>query len=134
MWDPAAQTDIDRLQAVQRTAARLAPDWHQKTASVKLMVQELYWPSLDQPRGTARLGMPYKVNSGLAAVTCRLLKKQPQRARTTHTSTFERIPCRADYRLNSFFPGTVMDWNTLPSETLSAPSNGAFISRAAKFQ
>ena len=39
-----------------------------------------------------------------------LLKKQPQRARRTHTSTFERIiyiPCRADYSLNSFFPRTV---------------------------
>ena len=41
-----------------------------------------------------------------------------RRSRRTHTSAFERIPCRADYRLNSFFPRTVRDWNTaLPPET-----------------
>ena len=72
-WDPAAQKDIDRLEAVQRRAARFALNRHQKTASVKQMLQELDWPSLEQRRRTARLGMLYKINSGLAAVKCPLL-------------------------------------------------------------
>ena len=98
--------DIDRLEAVQRKAARFALNRHQKTASVKQMLQELNWPSLEQLRWTARLSMLYKINSGLAAVKYPLLKKHPKRARRSQTSTFERIPCRADYRLNSCFPGT----------------------------
>ena len=85
------------------------------------MLQELDGPSLEHRLRTARLGMLYKINSGLAAVKCPLLKQQPQRARRNHTSTFERTPCRADYRLISFFPRTVRDWNTLPPETVSAP-------------
>ena len=98
------------------------------------MLEEFDWPSLEQRRRTAPLGMLYKVSSGLAAVKRPLLKKQPQTTRRAHTSTFERMPCRADYRLNSFFPRTVRDWNTLPPETVSAPSIGAFISRVAKLQ
>ena len=50
VWDPAAQKDIDRLEAVQRRAARFALNRHQKTASVKQMLQELDWPSLEQLR------------------------------------------------------------------------------------
>ena len=76
--DPAAQKDIDRLEAAQRRAARFALNRHQKTASVKQMLQELDWPSLEQRRRTAQLGMLYKINSGLAAVKCPLLKKHPQ--------------------------------------------------------
>ena len=41
VWDPAAQKDIDRLETVQRRAARFALNRHQRTASVKLMLQEL---------------------------------------------------------------------------------------------
>ena len=36
--DPAAQKDIDRLETVQRRAARFALNRHQRTASVKLML------------------------------------------------------------------------------------------------
>ena len=78
--------------------------------------------------------MLYKINSRLAAAKCPLLKQLTQGARRTHTSTFERIPCCADYHINSFFPRMVKDWNTLPPETVSAPSFGAFISRVAKHQ
>ena len=73
--------------------------------------------------------MLYNANSGLAAIKFPLLKKLPQRARRDHTSTSGRIPCRVDHCLNSFFPRTVGDWNTLPPEMVSAPSTGAFISR-----
>ena len=75
--------------------------------------------------------MLYKVSSGLAAVKRPLLKKQPQTTRRAHTSTFERMPCRADYRLNSFFPRTVRDWDTLPQEMVSASSIGTFILRVS---
>ena len=134
VWDPAAQKDIRRLEAVQRRAARFALNRHQKTASVKQMLQELDWPSLEQRRRRSGLAMLYNTNSGLAAVKVPLLKKLPQRARRSHTSTSGRIPCRVDHRLNSFFPRTVRDWNTLPPQTVSAPSIGAFISRVAKLK
>ena len=77
MWDPAAQRDIDRLQAIQRRATRVALNLHQRIASVKLMLLELDRPSLQHRRRAARLGMLYKVKSGLAAVKCPLLKQQP---------------------------------------------------------
>ena len=51
VWDPAAQKDIDRLEAVQRRAARFALNQHQRMASAKLMLQELNWPSLEHHEG-----------------------------------------------------------------------------------
>ena len=53
VWDPAAQKDIDRTDAVRRRATRFALNRHQKTTSVKKMLQELDWPSLEQRRRTA---------------------------------------------------------------------------------
>ena len=58
----------------------------------------------------------------------------PSPERFVEFSCVERIPYHADYRLNSFFPRTERDWNTLPPETVSAPSIGVFISRMAKLQ
>ena len=78
VWDPAAQEDTDRLEAIQHRAARFALNWHQKTVSVKQMLQELNWPSMKQCWRTAQLGMLYKINSGLTAIKCPFLKKQPQ--------------------------------------------------------
>ena len=55
VWDPAAQKDIDRLEAVQRRAARFALNQHQRMASAKLMLQELNWPSLEHHEGQHNL-------------------------------------------------------------------------------
>ena len=49
-------------------------------------------------------------------------------------TTFKRIPCHADYSLNSFFPRTARVWNTLPPEMATDPSLGAFVSRMFKLQ
>ena len=47
VWDPAAPKDMGRLEAKQCRAARYALNWHQRTASIKLMLQALDWPSLE---------------------------------------------------------------------------------------
>lgn len=132
VWDPAASKDITKLEAVQHRAARFVLNRHQKTASVKQMLQDLQWPSLEDRRRSARLCMLYRISNGLAAVKSTQLKQQPHRARRTHPLTFDRIPCRADYRLNSFFPRTVRDWNALPTEVVSATSLGSFKLRVSK--
>ena len=53
VWEPAVQKDINRLEAVQHRAVRFALNRHQRTASVKLMLQELNWPSVEHCRRTA---------------------------------------------------------------------------------
>ena len=52
--DPAAQKDIDRLEAVQRRAARFALTRHQRTASVKLMMRGLALPGTPPKDSTPR--------------------------------------------------------------------------------
>ena len=89
---------------------------------------------LEHYRRTVWLGMLCKINSSLEAVKCPLLKQQLHKAWHTHTSTFERIPCQADYCLNLFFPRMVRDWNTLPPGKVADPSLGTFDSKVSKLQ
>ena len=51
VWDPVVQKDIDILEAVQHKAVRFAPKSHQKTASVKLLLQKLDWPPKNTTKG-----------------------------------------------------------------------------------
>ena len=66
--------------------------------------------------------MLYKINNGLAQVKCSEPEDQTIRARQTHGKTFKTIIGRTDYRLNSFFPRTVREWNDL-HETVDSQSH-----------
>ena len=132
VWDPATQKNINKVEAVQRRAARFVLHRHRNTSNVGDMLATLNWQSLEHRRKTARLAMLYKIQHGLAHVNCADLEPQPQRSRRSHSKTYKRFTCRADYRQNAFFPKTVRDWNALPQEAVDAPSLDTFIQRVAR--
>ena len=72
VWDPYTQKSIDKLEAVQRRAARFVLNRYHNTSSVNLMLDSLGWPSLEQRRKIPRLGVMYKICSGL--VQCPIIK------------------------------------------------------------
>ena len=71
-WDPYTQKSIDKLEAVQRRAARFVMNRHHNTSSVHRMLDSLGWPSLEQRKKTSRLGLMYKICNGL--VQCPIIK------------------------------------------------------------
>ena len=117
------------MQLIQRRAARYVLHRHRNTSSVGEMLDTLKWPSLQQRRQDTRLNMLYKIKNNLVKVRTDELQPLTARARRTNSLAFQRITCNSNLKLNSFFPRTIRDWNTLPEEVVTAPSVQAFGSR-----
>ena len=129
VWDPATQKDVAKIEMIQRRAARYVLHRHRNTSSVGEMLDTLKWPSLQQRRQDTRLNMLYKIKNNLVKVRTDELQPLTARARRTNSLAFQRITCNSNLKLNSFFPRTIRDWNTLPEEVVTAPSVQAFGSR-----
>jgi hypothetical protein len=55
VWDPYHQTEIDRIDMVQRRAERYVTNSHNNRSSVSQMLEHFEWKSLEQRRKDARL-------------------------------------------------------------------------------
>ena len=68
VWSPHTDLDINKLESVQRRAARWVTRDYQYTSSVSKMLQDLNWRTLDQQRIDSRLVLLYKVTYHLMAI------------------------------------------------------------------
>ena len=69
VWDPYHQNEIDRLEMVQRRAARYVTNRHGNHSSVKDMLDHLGWRSLERRRKDARLALLYKIEYERVAIS-----------------------------------------------------------------
>ena len=135
VWDPYTQCNKDKIENVQRRAARFVCNQYRRTASVTSMIEKLEWPSLEERRRRARLAMLFKIRHGIVQIDNRItdwnLSEKPARPRRDqHDKQYcEPTGFKQDYRLGSFFPRTVQDWNSLPQKTVDAESLDTFVSR-----
>jgi hypothetical protein len=67
VWDPRQQQDKQRLEMIQRRAARYVADRYYNTSSV-YMLDQLEWPSLESQRTNSRLTMMHKMTKNLTNV------------------------------------------------------------------
>ena len=128
VWDPHTQTNVGRLEAVQRRAARYTLNRYKQTESVSAMLDNLQWPTLTHRRKVARLSMLKKMTRNEAIVSKKLLIPTTRQQRG-HEQQFQTIHCRTLYRQQSFLPRTIKDWNSLPPDTIAADSLDAFKAR-----
>ena len=63
IWDPHHQTDIKKLENIQRRAARFVQGNYKQTSSVTAMLLQLNWPSLEQRRKDLRIRFFVKIHS-----------------------------------------------------------------------
>ena len=68
VWSPNTTTDIQKVEAVQRRAARWVYRDYSYTSSVTAMIKDLNWHPLDQRRIYNRLVMLYEVTYDLVAI------------------------------------------------------------------
>ena len=88
VWSPHTATDIQKVEAVQRRAARWVYRDYSYTSSVTAMIKDLNWRPLDQRRIDSRLIMLYKVTYDLVAIPASQYLTRNTRAIKTHTSSF----------------------------------------------
>jgi hypothetical protein len=128
VWDPWQQKDKDKVEAVQRQAARFVmgkPHNPHKPDSVSAMLQDLEWDTLEKRRQRSSVIMLYRVVNLLVAVP---LPYHPTPVRPSIITRTAMPHCFTLYqpRINafkySFFVRSVILWNHLPTETAEAPS------------
>ena len=61
VWDPFRQKDIDKLEKIQRSAARFVTQNYRQTASVTSLIQNLGWTDLKTRRKNSRLVSMFKI-------------------------------------------------------------------------
>ena len=114
VWDPHQQQDKQRLERIQRRAARYVTNRYHNTSSVSDMLDQLEWPSLESRRTNSRLTMMYKMTKNLANVdTSDKLIPLQRSSRNCNTLAFSIPSCRTSIRKESFYPRTTKDWNAL---------------------
>ena len=68
VWDLHTQDDINKIEMVQRRAARWVLNDYSPYSSVSDMLEKHNWPTLEQRRADSRLVLFYKIIYGYVAV------------------------------------------------------------------
>ena len=88
IWDPHFTKDTDKLERVNRRAARFVSNDYRWRSSVTSMLQDLGWQDLASRRRNIRLALFYKIVHHLVAVpTDDLLIKADSRLRAINTNS-----------------------------------------------
>ena len=107
VWDPHSKVNKDKLDKVQRRAARFAHSKYSRRDSVTAMLTALAWPSLEERRRTSRLNHFQNAVSGKSALTIPNYVKPSTRDPRRYIVPASRI----NVHKHSYFPQTVRDWN-----------------------
>ena len=128
VWNPHTETLINKIEMVQRRAARFVLHRHHQTSSVGSMLEQLEWQSLAERRRAASLLMFYKIHYGHVATVMpsSITPKLSSNARIENSLAYNVPHSSRDYHRHSFFQRTVREWNILPECTVSASSPAAF--------
>jgi len=122
VWHPWQNYLANKLEGVQRAAARYVMNDYSYTSSVTLMLQTLHWNTLAHRRMTNSLTMLYKIQHQLVNVDhCHLTP--------TRNLNFLIPQSRTQYHMTSFFPRTIRYWNGLPYMVKSSPNLDSFKTR-----
>ena len=121
VWDPHTRSNIDKLEMVQRRAARWTLGDYSRYSSVTSMLEKLGWRSLEQRRADTRLCLFYKIVHGLVTVPMpEYLQRNPRIPRYGHSDSYRQIHTGVDFYKYSFYPITIVQWNALPSDVVLA--------------
>jgi hypothetical protein len=152
IWDPYLKQDIDRIERVQRQAARfITKDYRSReTGCVTQMLKDLRLEPLQDRRRHQRLVTFYKISNGLIPAlpaekflvpnehgkTRRIIRPKTftdcvttnpiARHAVCHSKAYKVPDATSEQYLSSFFVKTVAEWNKLSEEIVQSKSVTAF--------
>ena len=122
IWSPHTTTCISQIEMVQRRAARWIKHDYARTSSVSDMLTSLGLRRLDFRRIDQRLILFYNiVHNRIAIPPENYLAPNTRPTRSTNDMIFKQIPAYADAYKYSFFPDTIVRWNSLNGCIVSLP-------------
>ena len=117
IWSPHTKQNTQKIEMVQRRAARWVNNNYSTYDSVSTMLDNLGWRSLENRRIDSRLFMFHRIIYGYVAIQIPTYFEKPQRfTRHMHPLSYRQIHTHAVYYQQSFYPATIVLWNKLPSE------------------
>ena len=125
-WDPHTAQNINKLEAVQRRAARFVTGDYRRTSSTSQMIATLCWPTLQQRRADAKLVLVHRIIHGHVEIQAPAYFRPTALTTRGHSLRYYLPFCRTDVYKHSFFPSGIRSWNQLPEEVASAQSLDAF--------
>ena len=112
--DTYQKNNSDKVERVQRRAARFVKSRYTRYSSVSDMLDELGRPPFSHRRQEARLILFYKIINGLAQVPFEgVLVEAYKGTRRKHNMKFRQIGHTTSQYGHSFFPKTISAWNGL---------------------
>ena len=135
IWDPHYACDVNKLERVQRCAARFCKGDYRWTASVSAMIEDLNWDSLALRRQQTRLTTMYKISHNLIEVDkAKFINlASEQRTRGTHNFKYFIEHSNKDAHRFSFYPRTIREWNKLPWDVVNASSLSDFKAKLKQY-
>ena len=113
VWDPATATNRDKIEMVQRRAARFVMGDYYRRSSVAKMLDDLKWQTLYTRRKINKAIIMFKILHNLVAVPRNDLQKAASSLRGYNQQLV--IPhTRTQTYQSSFFPDSIRIWNNLP--------------------
>ena len=131
VWDPHYLCDVNKLETIQRPAARFCKGDYKYSSSVTSMIKGLEWEPLASRRKQARLCKMYKILNDIIHVNKSkyLTPATETRTRGSHGFKYFIEHTSNDVFNYCYFPRTVREWNSLPSDIISAKSLDNFTRR-----
>lgn len=128
VWSPFKKNQIDKIERIQRRAARFILSKYKRQDSVTAMLIQLNLPTLSERREIARLKFIHLFYTKYFNLnTERYIQKRSSRP-VRHSSPHQIMPitARTDIFKYSFFPCTIEAWNKLPREITQLVSTNQF--------
>ena len=119
IWDPHTLKDINKIDKIQRRAARFVKNNYSWSTSVSSLINDLNWQSLQLRRFNLKLIMMYKITHNLVSIPKDHYLTPCTSSTRHHNYTYKLPYSRINSHLFSFFPSTIRLWNSLDSELVN---------------
>ena len=133
VWNPNLKGEIDQLERVQKFALRVCLKSWDTDYEDLLSISNL--PSLQKRRMLTSLCHLFKISRGFTDFHDPPLQQHMHsyNTRSTCKQMFSLLQCRTNSYQSSYFPNTIANWNSLPSEVTECASVQTFKKHVISF-
>ena len=122
VWDPHTKSNIDKIERIQRRAARFVLNDYNYENNNNQNLRNLEWIPLEERRAKNKVKLLFKAQSDLLSIPLNHLKRNNRSTRLKSNSSYQVPASRVDSHLHSFYPSTIRLWDKVPESLKSLNS------------
>ena len=130
VWSPHTNRDVNKIEQVQKNAARFVKNDYNPYTSTSGLVSSLGWVSLEHRRLLTQASLFYKIRNRLVNISFPSCIQENHRATRFNLNKYKQLNSNVLTYSYSFFPRAVRTWNCLPASVVPAPNIKEFKSSA----